>query len=221
MDGKSIKDIARMLGVSKASASMWCRDIRLTEKQIRALHRQMVERSLVGRMMGANANYERRLERLRSGYRRAARSIGALSDRGRFLAGVALYWAEGNRKGRTSFGFANADPLMIAFFLRWLQDCLGVQKKDLMLRILINRIHRSRGKRVLAYWSRITGVPIAQFRRTTFTKNILRKRYENHEKHFGTLHIRVRRGTVIAYRILGSIAVLAGQSERDYIVTHR
>jgi len=40
--GESIKVIAKKIGVSKSSTSIWCRDIILSPMQIQKLHESMV-----------------------------------------------------------------------------------------------------------------------------------------------------------------------------------
>lgn len=40
--GQSIKDIARLLGVSKGSVSLWCQDILLTAKQKEVLNNKQI-----------------------------------------------------------------------------------------------------------------------------------------------------------------------------------
>ena len=49
--------------------------------------------------------------------------LGALTDRDLLVAGLALYAGEG-AKTDGAVKFANSDPRMIAFFLRWLRSLL-------------------------------------------------------------------------------------------------
>src|SRR3990170_3922633 len=67
--------------------------------------------------------------------------VGRLSRRERFLAGVALYWAEGFKKDKM-VGLANTDPEMIKFIIRWFIECLGVEKNSFRLRVVINESHK-------------------------------------------------------------------------------
>lgn len=52
-NGKSIKEIAIKLQVSKSSASVWCSDIILSSKQINDLNKKMVIGGYRGRMIGS------------------------------------------------------------------------------------------------------------------------------------------------------------------------
>ena len=58
--GKSMKEIAKKLKVSKGSVSLWCKDIELTENQKLKLHKQMVRGSYAGRMAGVRMQKERK-----------------------------------------------------------------------------------------------------------------------------------------------------------------
>jgi predicted transcriptional regulator len=70
-EGKSVKEIQTMLGVSKASVSVWVRDIELTEAQKLAL-KDRQHRSQ-GQMKGAQVNRERGIIR-RTAYQEAGRA---------------------------------------------------------------------------------------------------------------------------------------------------
>ena len=61
MEGRSIKEIASLLGVSRSSVSLWVRDIPLTEEQHLAL--RLRNPIYNGQQAGARANAERARER--------------------------------------------------------------------------------------------------------------------------------------------------------------
>ena len=73
--------------------------------------------------------------------RQARADFGEATDRDLFVAGVALYWAEGakdkpwRRNGRVIL--INSDPDVLALFLRWL-DLLGVPEEDRTYRLNIH-----------------------------------------------------------------------------------
>jgi transcriptional regulator with XRE-family HTH domain len=85
-EGRSVKELAALLGVSRSSISLWVRDIELTEDQYMALRRRMG-----GRIDGSRVNAVKGLER-----RRASQLAGRERARSKdFLhaAGCMLYWA--------------------------------------------------------------------------------------------------------------------------------
>ncbi len=105
-------------------------------------------------------------------------------------------------------GFTNTDPLMIKFYIEWLYQIYGVKKTDLILRVSVNANHAHRVQKIVRYWSSITGVSSTQFTKTSLIKATSKKIYPNLEEHQGTLRVKVRRGTELRRRVLGSIAAL-------------
>ena len=108
-------------------------------------------------------------------------------------------------EGMKEVGFTNSDPAMILFFIRWLSKCYGITQDRLILRVSINILHINRVKEVERYWSRLTGVPLSQFTKISLIKSISKKRYANESVHYGTLRVKVRRGTDLRRKILGSV----------------
>jgi transposase len=109
-EGRSIKEIAGLLGVSKSSVSLWVRDIELTEEQHAALQARngLHERQRLARAaMSGKARARRAAWQLEG--RRRARSLSRV-----YVAGCMLYWAEGSRS-RNKIVFTNSDPAMARF----------------------------------------------------------------------------------------------------------
>jgi DNA-binding transcriptional regulator YiaG len=63
--GTSVGDIARMLGVSKSTASIWCQGIALTDKQKDRLVQKVIKAGHVGRLLGAQSNKDKKIENIR------------------------------------------------------------------------------------------------------------------------------------------------------------
>jgi transcriptional regulator with XRE-family HTH domain len=96
--GYSIKQIARLLGVSTSSVSLWVRDIELTNDQHAALRQRsaIYDGQLLGRAVSSS---RRRAER------RAYQEDGRrLARQGEVLhaIGCMLYWAEGSEEPKLS-----------------------------------------------------------------------------------------------------------------------
>ncbi len=120
-----------------------------------------------------------------------------------------MYWGEGYKKGNQEFGFTNSDPKMITFYIKWLRMVFAVTAKDLVLRVSINDLHRNRIDEVQDFWVRSTGISISQFTAPSLIKTKSLKNYSNHGDHYGTLRVKVRRGTRMRRQILGAIESIA------------
>lgn len=205
--GLSIKKIAKEVSVAKSTVSLWCRDIELTPLQIKRLEEKEKDGRLRGRLKGAWVQKERRLKRIEKIHEQAKKDIEKLSKESLFLAGVALYWAEGHKK-QHNLGFASSDPKMILFFLKWLQEICKIPKSRLKCLVGINQIHKERIEKVEKYWSKLTGIPRSQFTKPSFKKVKTKKIYKNIENHYGTFVIRVSKSTDLNHQVKGWIEAL-------------
>lgn len=211
--GHSIGYIAQKMKVSKSTASYWCRDIVLLPSQIQNLQERQKTASLKALLLNAEKKRKERLKREESLMNLGKREMGTVSRRDLFIAGLSLYWAEGYKKGNSELGFTNSDPIIIKLIIKWLRTFYYVKSRDLILRVSINEIHELRMKKILNYWSRTTKVPIVQFTKTSLIKTKIQKKYLNTNNYFGTLRVKVRRGSRLRKRIMGAINALGERLE--------
>ncbi|MBI4067849.1 hypothetical protein HY413_00375 [Candidatus Kaiserbacteria bacterium] len=202
---KSITEIASVLNVSKSTASYWCRDIALSKSQLHVLAERQHRGGALGRLRAAELKRAQRIERVNFDMAQGAQDVGVLNKRDLFILGLALYWGEGYKNGNEECGLSNSDPAIIVIFIAWLRDMYGIRKDDLILRVSLNETHRHRAATVEKYWSHITRIPLCQFTKTSLIRARVKKRYANTSTHFGTLRVKVRKGTSLRRRIIGSI----------------
>lgn len=202
--GVSVKEIAKHLMVSKATASIWVRDIILTIEQLEALKKSSLLGAERGRLKNALLQKKKWNDNLENEKLLAAKIINNLTSREFLIAGLALYWGEGSRKVRR-VEFCNSDPKMVQFLISWLRQCFNIQLYEITCCIGINEIHRDREQLVKEYWSKISGIPLVQFRKTSFKKAQSKKVYENFHDHYGTFVVRVLQPSRFYVKILGLI----------------
>jgi len=202
--GKSIKNIAKIIGVSKSSVSLWCNDILLSDQQKENLLKNNLLKINKGSIIASENKKKERLNRVNFYKSLGINKVGELSSRELFLIGSALYWAEGDKKQRRVV-FINSDPEMIIVFIRWLNICLKIPKDRLYCRVEINQIHRQRFPNIQNYWANLIGIPLTQFRQPSFKKSKINKIYQNNQDYYGSLQITVSKGTNLNYEILGYI----------------
>jgi len=209
--GRSINDITLITRAPKSTVSYWCRDITLTDTQMGALALKSRARGRIGMLRAAEKKRASRQAAVEQQKRRGGKDVGAISSRDLFVLGLALYWGEGYKSGNEECGLTNSDPYILRSFIIWLQRCYGVTRANLTLRVSINHIHRRRIAVVERYWSNVTKVPLSQFTKPSLVLTRVRKTYANTADHYGTLRIKVRRGTALRRRIMGSIEELKRQ----------
>lgn len=202
--GKSVRDIAHTLDVSRGSVSVWCRDIVLTKAQREKLTREQILAGNKGRMIGAEINRQKRLRSIREQELVAHTMIGRLSKRDKLILGIGLYWGEGVKAVGSATAFVNSDPQSILFMKDWFES-LGVASSQFSPRVYISKHHEERQGAIIRFWSQLLKIPSRQFGRVVLLHGRPKKVYENHNSYYGVLSLGVRRGSTLKYRILGLI----------------
>lgn len=205
--GESIKVIAKKLKVAPATVSVWCRDILLTREQIRRLEQRRTMAGYAGRLKGAQMQKNRRISLIEKFRKQGYRDLGKLSHRDFFLTGLGIYAGEGY-KYKNVAGLTNSDPYIIKFMLRWFKEICQVTNDRFFCQIGINESHLYRVREVEWFWSKLIGIDLKQFWKTSLKKVKSKKVYEHPEEHFGTLAIRIRKSTALEYQILGWLNAL-------------
>lgn len=204
--GLSISEIAQKLNLSKSTISLWCRNISLSSKQIKRLVEKQKSKSYEGRLKAVEKIRQKRLREVKLLRKEGIKEINKLNKRELLIAGIAIYWSEGYTSlTNYEVGFVNSDPKMILFMLKWFKECCKITNDRFSLRVGINEIHKKRIKEVEKYWSRLTKIPLSQFNKTSLKKTKVKKIYKNFNEHYGTLRIKVRRGTQLRRKIDGWI----------------
>ena len=156
--GWTYREICAELGVSKASVSLWCRDVDVDPTLLEGRRRAAYEAGQLRRR--PHRLHTAKLEEIERCRQEAAAWLGELSERDLFVAGIALYAGEGSKTdGRVKF--ANADPRMIALFLRWLRTFFDVDEARLRVHLYL---HEGLDlDAATTFWSDLMGIPVGQF----------------------------------------------------------
>jgi hypothetical protein len=200
--GKSIIYIAKKLGVTKSSVSLWCRDIILTSEQSMALQKQ--KGKSMGRWIGAESNRRKKRENILRNKKEAFSLLGKVSKRDLLIAGTCLFWGEGSKTG-SRFIFINSDPVMIKIMKKFLIEILGVDKNDIRATIQINHIHKLRINKIMSFWSKYLNIPLESFSKPYYINVVPKKVYENYEVYNGILRLSVLHSSNLEYKMLGLI----------------
>jgi hypothetical protein len=200
--GLSYKEILKTIHVAKSTISEWCKDIELTDKQKRRLLNKKEYGQRKGSLIAAENKRNARVERTEIIRKLAKRDIGKLSDRDRFMTGIALYAAEGN-KADGNAGFANSDPYLIRFMMIWFTKSAKVPMNRMRGAIWLHEgLSEEFAKK---FWSDLTKIPQNQFHKTYIAKvkNESKKVRKNIHRH-GVFTIRFS-DSAIHRKIMGWI----------------
>lgn len=190
--GHSLNEISSKTKVSKSTIRTWITDIQLKKSQKDLLKKRALKALQNGRYRAQTLKKEQRRKTEKILLSKGRRDIGSLTNRELFIAGVALYWAEGfKNKHEHRLGFCNADPDMINFYLEWLEHSLEIEKKHITARLTLNSSYKNKTQRIQEYWSQITGIPLDQFTKPFYQNTQWKKQYSDDNYH-GVLRVHVK-----------------------------
>jgi len=157
-EGRSIREIAEIVEVSKSSVSLWVRDIELTADQHAALFAR--NPAYNGQRVGAEAKIAK-YRAIREEYQQRGRAL-ALQGDPFFAAGCMLYWAEG-RKSRTTAQMTNSDPPpeVLRFFVAFLRRYFGVVDDQFAVTCNLFADHLARQREIEQFWLDTLWAPAA------------------------------------------------------------
>lgn len=145
--------------LSRGTISAWCKDIELSPDQLDRLDRLYREGSYRGRLLGPKATQRRRAAEVETIRAKACAEAVQLQRDARWLAGLMLYWAEGNKGHHV--GVSNSDARLIAFMMKWFREHCRVPEDRFRAYL---HLHSGQEEQAMkAFWANVTSLPIAQF----------------------------------------------------------
>jgi hypothetical protein len=149
----------------------------LTEKAIR------LSKKRIKKVIKAN---KERWQKWRKNYREEAKKeFPALKSNPIFIAGLMLYWGEGDSNLKNMTRLTNTDPRMINLFCKFVIEILGVPKIDIRTHLTIYPdLSENKCKK---YWSNKINLPINQFNKT----QVIYGKHPTRRLEYGICSIRV------------------------------
>jgi len=176
--------------------SLWLKTIPLTPEQRKRLYTNRV----LNTARGAQSQIERRKREIEKILKEAEGEIKLpLSFEIYRLIGAFLYWSEGSKT--TGFSFSNSDPHFILFMVKWLKRVFGIPPQN--LKAWLNIYPQQNNLKLKQFWSQLTGIPLENFGKS-FIKP-LNKGYKKNNLYYGTIKVKVLKGTDMRYRVFGWI----------------
>jgi len=197
LKGLSYNEIRKKIPASKSSISLWCRDVKLTKRQIKRLGERR-DHSLKGIRAIQQMFWDKRQEAFCRGIQKHLKN----KNDTQFIAGLMLYWAEGTKAHSATI--TNSDYRVIKFMTRWFKEYFKVSSDELSIHL---HLHSGQDEQKMKqYWSQVTGAPIENF-----IKSFIKPEGSGYRKNVlynGTAKVRIKKSgsLYILYEILGSIA---------------
>lgn len=163
--GKSYTEIHSALKIPKATLSDWFKEVDWSKQLKKELSRKVREGHTT-RLIGLN---KIRGEHLKTAYEEArneARSeFEKLKYNPLFIAGIMLYWGEGDKLTKYSTKIANTDPDLIRLYVFFLRNACRIPEDKIKAHLLI--YPDLDADTCKDYWARKSGVSTEHFFNTT------------------------------------------------------
>ena len=128
-----------------------------------------------------------------------------------------LYWAEGS-KHRNSLTFANSDPEMIRFFVRFLQESLGVGPEEMTIRLNVYTTNGLTVREIEDHWLSSLELPRSSLRKHQLNHNPTSSSGKKRNKlPYGVCTLRVKCSTRLVQHIYGAIQEYGGFDEPRWL----
>src|SRR5258708_2943993 len=154
---KTYTQILSEVKVAKGSISLWLKDITLSEDQInniKEIRKKAVERYRETMKL-------KRANRYKSYYEEQKNKLLPFSERELLIAGLFLYWGEGNKVSTNSISINNTNPKVVKFALYWMVKSLDIPKNRIKVQVHLYKDMDI--KKELEFWSNELKIPLEQF----------------------------------------------------------
>jgi len=196
-EGKAITYIAKELGVSKSSVSLWVKDIQLTDEQ----KQQLTSAKSYNFKDELGEKKKEAALNLRKTYQEEGKQQ-ALTGNLLHCMGCMLFWAEGT-KNKNTITFTNSDVNMMKLFIKFLHECLNVTNKQISVHINCYLPKKEDIEKVNNFWIEQLNIAGAKFIKPTI--KITKQEILNNGVCRVTIH-----NTKLVQQIYGAIQAYVG-----------
>lgn len=156
--GYSLLEISKKCGVSKSTASVWLRNVKLNKRAKNILWVKGKDNW----KKGNEAKYAKKQKWLAMTNSTVGNYLNSLENIGRYykLLCAFLYWCEGSKTG-SLVTFTNSDPMLLSTFLSIFRKAFSLDEAKFRVILHIHNYHNDLTQK--GFWSKITLIPIQQF----------------------------------------------------------
>lgn len=135
--GRSYGEIKEVMGIPKSTLSDWLRESNWSNE----IKLQLTEKTKEARtikLRELNRIYRKNLKRIyQDACAEAKKEFEDLKFHPLFIAGISIYWGEGDRTTKHSVQISNTDPQMIKLFIKFLREVCGVFEEKIRAHLLL------------------------------------------------------------------------------------
>ena len=98
----------------------------------------------------------------------ALQEFNILNNNHLFIAGIVIYWGEGDKRSKNNFRITNTDPEMIKIFIKFLKDICNASEKR--IRLALTLYEDLDDVSCKNYWSKELNFPLENFTKSMYIK---------------------------------------------------
>lgn len=165
-DGHSIREISEKLVISKSTASVWARNIDVSDVGKIRISRLSAQ----GRLKAVDTNKQKREKIKDDILQKISKELGNLNFTKvtKKIFCSLLYWCEGE-KSKNSVNFTNSDPKLMSTFLNLFRKSFDLDESRFRVCLHLHGYHNELKQKT--FWSDVTGIPKSQFIKTCKKQN--------------------------------------------------
>jgi len=156
-EGKTFSEIRKIVKVSKSTLSIWLKPYPLSYEQLLRVNKmkyRAIERF-------RETMREKRKKRLESYFKEIKHKLLPFSKKNLLIAGLFLYWGEGNKASSHTININNTDPSVLKFAKYWYAKALDIKEKN--MKIYLHLYKDMNIIKEINYWSKQLHIPKSQF----------------------------------------------------------
>jgi transcriptional regulator with XRE-family HTH domain len=157
--GFSFKEISEKLKISKSTASLWLRDVKLSKIAKDRIYKLGVD----GRNKG-NDSVKNRIakedEKILLNVKNTINQCVLLENDLKVVCAL-LYWCEGGKTEKATLAFINSDPRLVKYFIDTFRKAFDIDESRFRAVLYVHDYHDV--DRQIDFWSKIMSIPKKQF----------------------------------------------------------
>lgn len=174
--GKSYREIEKVLGVNKSTLSGWLKNIKLTKKQKNTLHKKWLSALIKARKKSAITHIKQRQDKqqvIRQEVEDFTSDIKIDKKNGELIL-ATFYLAEGTKK-ESCFALANSNPEVLKSIINLLRYLYKIDESK--FRCCLHLRKDQDEKSAKKFWSKNLDINLDRFLKTQFDKRTVKKTY--------------------------------------------
>jgi hypothetical protein len=166
--GKSYREIRAELGIPASTLSDWFSGEKWSETLKNYLTKKNIKRSSITIRALNNVRGNHLKELYEEAKIEALAELDFLKNHPLFVAGVMLYWGEGDKASKNGFRVSNSDPELIKLYLLFLRRICGAELARIRASLILYPDLDQ--KTCENYWSKKIGLSLDNFTKSIYIK---------------------------------------------------